>query len=113
MEWIRRTYGVPAFVGAEVICQDGGKKRKGTIVGTRDCRLLVRLDGEAKTRSYHPTRNIEYIGTREGYQRVDTSRESEMKDCREHEEVEPPLMCGCGRIMDIRGGCPVCDDQHD
>lgn len=63
LEYIRKFYGVPATRGAKVrykSSQFGFKE--GTIVGSRDAYVLVRLDGHKKSRSFHPTWNIEYLG---------------------------------------------------
>lgn len=57
MNYIQRTYGVPARLGGRVIV-DG---RPGTIVGMRGPRIMVRFDGEDRPRLYHPTWRVEYM----------------------------------------------------
>ncbi len=56
MAYIRRTYGVPAKRGQRI--KFNGKP--GVILGSRNARLRIRLDGETFTANYHPTWNIEY-----------------------------------------------------
>jgi len=59
--FIRKTYGVPAKVGARVeYCSTAGP-RKGTITGTRYATLRIRLDGEKRSGLYHPKWNIRYL----------------------------------------------------
>lgn len=66
MEWIRSNYGVPAKRGMRVEytpCQ-GSKdlpSRFGTITGTRGPHLLIRLDGEAHSRPYHPAWQLRFL----------------------------------------------------
>lgn len=63
LEYIRKFYGVPATRGAKVKIEESPSCFiKGTIVGSRDAYVLVRLDGHKKSRSFHPTWNIEYLG---------------------------------------------------
>lgn len=72
MDYIRRTYGVPArrglrflFIGGnpDPESDDKVKTRAGTIVGSRGQYLRVRMDGEAHIRTLHPTWRIEYLKT--------------------------------------------------
>ncbi len=64
LDWIRRTYGVPAKTGMRI--RYGNTRddaQDGTITGARDGRLLIRLDGWPKRRrplAFHPTWNIHY-----------------------------------------------------
>lgn len=51
LEYIRKTYGVPAKRGARVRDDMG---REGTITGTRGPYLEVRIDGYVFPFSYHP-----------------------------------------------------------
>lgn len=56
MEYVRNYYGVPAKRGGRVIVLNlcGEKTEvKGTIASARH-NLAVRLDGEKRTRRYHP-----------------------------------------------------------
>lgn len=59
MEYIRRTYGVPAKRGARVEYSGDAAagKLRGTIVGAKGHAIRVRFDGNPKRRvlSYHPT----------------------------------------------------------
>jgi len=72
MDYIRRTYSVPATVGARVRflggCPDPEsdaevKTQEGAIVGARGQYLRVRFDGERRTRTLHPTWRVEYLKT--------------------------------------------------
>lgn len=59
LEYIRETYKVPAKIGVRVT---DAYNREGVIVGPREDGhyLRVRLDGETRIRSYHPTWKIKY-----------------------------------------------------
>ena len=68
MEYIRRTYGVPATRGGRVIYTDAnGKAWPGVITAARSGRLLVRLDDNltsSRARAkLHPTWQVEYLKT--------------------------------------------------
>lgn len=55
MDYVRRTYGVPAKRGGRVIIDDGSiTARHGTITSARQGRLRVRVDGDKHPRIYHP-----------------------------------------------------------
>jgi len=58
MEYIRKTYCVPAKRGARVTFRGNS----GTIVGSRQHRLRIRLDGVKSILTCHPTWKIEYKG---------------------------------------------------
>ena len=63
MEYIRKTYGVPAKRGGEITfkkCQHVSPVR-GCIVGSRGQYLRVRLAGHLQIVSLHPTWMIEYL----------------------------------------------------
>jgi hypothetical protein len=57
MEYIRKYYNVPAEQGGRIE-YDG---RPGIIVGAQGPYLQIRLDGEQRVGSYHPTYKINYI----------------------------------------------------
>lgn len=66
MDYIRRTYSVPAKRGGRVIyTDDNGKAWPGVITAARYGRLLVRLDdnlvGSRARAKLHPTWNVEYL----------------------------------------------------
>ena len=72
MGYIRLAYSVPAERGARVRfiggnpdpeSDSGVKTQDGTIVGTRGQYLRVRMDGEARIRTLHPTWRVEYLKT--------------------------------------------------
>ena len=56
MDYIRKTYNVPAKRGGRIRFQG----RAGVIVGARDARLRARFDGIG-TVALHPTWEIEYL----------------------------------------------------
>jgi hypothetical protein len=64
MEYIRRTYGVPAQRGARVhwAWPLAGLSGDGTIIGSRGAHLRLRLDGWRQTVIAHPTWLLTYIG---------------------------------------------------
>ena len=72
MDYIRNAYGVPARRGARLLFIGGNpdpesddkvKTQSGTIVGSRGQYLRVRMDGESRIRTLHPTWRIEYLKT--------------------------------------------------
>ena len=64
IQWIRDHYGVPAKVGMRIIYApcEGSRDlpRGGMIVGTKGPYLRIRLDGEKRIGSYHPTWQVQY-----------------------------------------------------
>ena len=56
MDYIRLRYGVPAKRGAKVKYGNS----LGTITGSDGGYLLIKLDGEKRSKRYHPTWNISY-----------------------------------------------------
>lgn len=60
MDYIRRAYGVPAKRGARISFVRGQQQVFGTIVGARNARLRVRMDGERTVCSLHPTWRVGY-----------------------------------------------------
>ena len=56
LEYISKTYNIPAKKGGRIEY----KSRPGTIVGAKGPHLRIRLDGETKINSYHPTWEMEY-----------------------------------------------------
>jgi transcriptional regulator with XRE-family HTH domain len=57
MDWIIKSYNVPAKVGGRV----NFKGKPGTILGTQDQYIIIQLDGEKTKGLYHPTWEIEYL----------------------------------------------------
>jgi hypothetical protein len=57
MEYIRETYNVYAKRGMQIIAIG----KPGIITGSTNEYLRVRLNGEKKSRLYHPTYQIEYL----------------------------------------------------
>lgn len=60
--YVRDRYGVPAKRGMRVIA-DG---TPGVITGFHGARLRIRLDGQTRPGTWHPTWNIEYPDRQEG-----------------------------------------------
>jgi len=64
MEYIRKTYGVPAKRGARVrFTPDGNRhlSHEGVIVGARGAYLRVRMGDEKSAGTYHPTWEMKYL----------------------------------------------------
>jgi hypothetical protein len=63
MERIRQAYGVPAKKGGRVslLENDGKQWATGTITGSRDGKIRIRLDGSNFSQNYHPTYCLEYL----------------------------------------------------
>lgn len=59
IDYIRRSYKVPAKVGGFVRCTRTG--RIGKITGTRGPYLRIKMDDAKTARSFHPTWELEYI----------------------------------------------------
>ncbi len=57
--YIRSYYGVPAKKGQRVYYRHANKY--GTIVGTSNAHLRIRLDGEKHIGTYHPTWELDYL----------------------------------------------------
>ena len=67
MDYIRRTYGVPAKLGGRVQFTAADHKRCGTIVGARGQYLRVRWDEDKRTTSNHPTWMLAYLEAHNTY----------------------------------------------
>lgn len=61
MEYIRKTYNVPAKRGSRVIYSGDGKEEYGTIVSARGGYLNIRLDGAKRPLPFHPTWKLRYL----------------------------------------------------
>lgn len=61
MEWIRRIYGSHIKAGGRVIYSGGKTPRHGTITGAYGAHLRIRLDGDKRSRVFHPRWCIEYL----------------------------------------------------
>jgi hypothetical protein len=61
MDYIRRTYGVPARRGGRIAFTTAAKAAQGSIVGARGQYLRVRMDGSGMTHSLHPTWMVVYL----------------------------------------------------
>lgn len=59
--WVRKHYQVPAKVGGRVEYTGDGKPELGTITGTLDGHLRVRLDGIKHSMPFHPTWKLRYL----------------------------------------------------
>lgn len=67
MEYIRKTYGVPAKRGGVIEYTDPrGQKWRGTIRGASGGYLRIQLDGIRHTDNFHPTWNLVYRTTDQG-----------------------------------------------
>ena len=66
MDYIRRTYNVPAWRGARVQYDGvtlGQPPLLGTVTGSKGALLRVRFDGERRTHILHPTWALVYLKT--------------------------------------------------
>jgi hypothetical protein len=61
MQYIRDTYGVPAKVGGRVTYTYPDVPRHGTITGSRNGKLRIRMDGQTQSLIYHPTWMLVYV----------------------------------------------------
>lgn len=61
MEYIRKTYGVPAKRGGTVNVMLDGFSVQGTITGTKGQYLRIRIPGRRRSGLYHPTYALQYV----------------------------------------------------
>lgn len=61
MEYIRTTYRVPAARGARVEYFGDEVPIQGTIIGTRNAHIRVRMDGGRRIFNLHPTWKVRYL----------------------------------------------------
>jgi hypothetical protein len=66
MEWIRKAYNVPAMRGGRIEYTAVKPPRRGKITGAQGGRLRIRLDGESRSSTYHPTWEIRYLDSKGG-----------------------------------------------
>lgn len=63
-DYINNTYGVSARRGGRIeYAPPDNEPRRGTITGTTNAYLLVRLDGEKRSLKLHPTWCVKYLKT--------------------------------------------------
>lgn len=60
-DYINSTYGLAARKGGRVEYTGNKTPKLGTIVGVDGPHLLIRLDGEKRSRPYHPTWELRYL----------------------------------------------------
>ena len=61
IEWVRKTYRVPAKRGGRVECMGEKTPQLGTICGASGGHLSIRLDGVKHTMPFHPTWKLRYL----------------------------------------------------
>lgn len=61
IDYIRKTYGVPARRGGRVEYTGCGDKELGTIRSARGSHLNIQLDGVNHTMPFHPTWKLRYL----------------------------------------------------
>ena len=61
MEWVRKTYGVPAKRGVRVEYTGEISPQIGTITSAKDGYIRVRMDGDNYSGIYHPTWEMRYL----------------------------------------------------
>lgn len=62
MEYIRKTYDVPAKRGGRVEYTGRGRSDFGTIRSARGGYLRIQIDGFKHALSFHPTWKLRYLG---------------------------------------------------
>lgn len=61
LNYISKTYHVPARLGVRVEYTGGEAPARGEIIGSRGSHLIVRMDGEKLPRYFHPTWEMIYL----------------------------------------------------
>lgn len=61
MDYIRKTYGVPAKRGGRVEYTGCGAPERGTITSADGAYLCIRLDGLKRAAHFHPTLKLRYL----------------------------------------------------
>lgn len=61
IDYIRKTYGVPAKKGGRVEYTGRAEPALGTITGADGAHLMIRLDGARFALPYHPTWKLRYL----------------------------------------------------
>lgn len=61
LEYIRKSYGVPAWRGGRVEYTGDGAPKFGTISGARGSYLRISFDSGKRLGLYHPTWEIRYL----------------------------------------------------
>lgn len=61
LEYIQTYYGVPARIGGKVEYTGDGSSQRGTITGTQNAHLMIRLDGRHDASPFHPTWELRYL----------------------------------------------------
>lgn len=59
--YIQDYYQVPAAEGVRVEYTGERTPKLGTIVGTQNAHVMIKLDGELQTKPYHPTWELRYL----------------------------------------------------
>ena len=59
--YIRNHYGVPAKRGMTIEFTGASAPLRGVVVGASGVYLRVRLDGEKRARTFHPTWEMKYL----------------------------------------------------
>lgn len=68
LDYIRKTYSVPARRGGRVEYTGEGKPELGTITSAGGAHLNIRLDGIKHTMRFHPTWELKYLDADGGKQ---------------------------------------------
>lgn len=61
MDWVQKTYGVPARRGGRVEYTGGAAPQLGTIKSASGGRLNIQLDGAKHAMPFHPTWELRYL----------------------------------------------------
>jgi hypothetical protein len=61
LHYVRERYRAPAWPNGRVRYHGGKNPRDGTIISGESGYLIIQLDGETVSHSYHPTYKLEYL----------------------------------------------------
>lgn len=94
---IRTTYGVPAHRFARVSYTGGAQPQLGTVTGAINGHLRIRLDGEKRSKRFHPTWKLTFLPKdMDGAGVAGTPSDQTMADWRSQ---NPNPTHGCGHMQ--------------
>lgn len=78
LDYIRKAYNVPAKRGVRVeYLASDGDLMDGTITGSKEALLRVRLDGAKRSGIYHPTYALKYLPDGPTFDRIENTGDYE------------------------------------
>lgn len=100
LQYIRRTYSVPAFRGMRIRYTGDKAPKDGRICCARGPYLGVKFDGDTMLRTLHPTWEVEYL--------IDPATSPpHRKDCTSLRDDRLHVDCSCGIYS------PAADQDYD